>query len=122
MSTPAPSPQESASGGSKPDPTGIRPAVGSAADTLPSVAGSSVADSRAAGPPGRWTGPWLRPGSLLLPSVLPAAFGRYELRQQLGSGGMGAVYLAHDRQLDRLVALKIPAWAGQEDPELSERF
>lgn len=36
----------------------------------------------------------------------PISIGRFELREFIGSGGMGAVFSAYDPKLDRLVALK----------------
>lgn len=54
---------------------------------------------------------------------LHAAIGdRFSIERLLGQGGMGAVYLARDRQLDRPVAIKVlpPEFAQQSD--LRERF
>jgi serine/threonine protein kinase len=35
-----------------------------------------------------------------------ARLGRYEIRSQIGAGGMGEVYLAQDTELDRKVTFK----------------
>ena len=48
--------------------------------------------------------------------------GRYEIRSQLGEGGMGEVYLAEDTQLDRKVALKILPAEVATNQERMARF
>src|SRR5258705_10897823 len=48
--------------------------------------------------------------------------GRYEIRSQLGAGGMGEVYLAQDTKLDRKVALKILPQEFAEDKDRMGRF
>jgi tetratricopeptide (TPR) repeat protein/predicted Ser/Thr protein kinase len=47
---------------------------------------------------------------------------RYEILQQLGEGGMGAVYKARDRELDRLVVVKIIRPELARSPETLQRF
>jgi serine/threonine protein kinase len=39
--------------------------------------------------------------------------GRYTLEGKIGSGGMGTIFLAHDTQMDRAVAVKV---VGTETP------
>jgi len=60
-------------------------------------------------------------------SVLPpgSKLGRYEITAVIGQGAMGVVYLAHDPEIDRPVALKTirpEALRGESAAEVEQRF
>lgn len=52
---------------------------------------------------------------------LPLRFGRFVLKETLGSGGFGVVYRADDVNLEREVAIKIPHLGGLS-PAVRQRF
>lgn len=56
----------------------------------------------------------LKPGDVLME--------RYEVRRLIGSGGMGAVYAAYDRNTDQEIAIKVLLPALMKDDRSRERF
>ena len=48
--------------------------------------------------------------------------GRYEIRKELGRGGMATVYLAHDPRFKRDVAIKVLPPQFTHDPKFLARF
>ena len=52
----------------------------------------------------------------------PEIIDRYEIRREIGRGGMATVYLAHDPRVERDVAIKVLPSQFLHDPKFRGRF
>ena len=59
---------------------------------------------------------------ILARMAIPTKFGRYEIKSELGRGGMATVYRAYDPLFDREVALKVLPREMLHDPQFRSRF
>ncbi|HTG60855.1 MAG TPA: protein kinase, partial [Terriglobia bacterium] len=100
-----------------PPPTGNPPGPVSTPQVQADVTVGAVASGWSSPAPPRTAGTPRAP--LQAGSLLGA---RYEILQMLGQGGMGAVYKARDRELDRLVAIKVIRPDLADDPDILKRF
>ena len=105
-------------------PTGGTASSGAAQPATPSVASGVLSPSPVSGsktPSG--SGGWVSTSGQALSFEPGTEFGdRYRIEGLLGEGGMGAVYKAYDKDLDRTVALKLLRPGLMADPTAMQRF
>ncbi len=141
---PAPAPRADHTGSWRPNPADLPPAIDASPTVRTGGSGTRSTDPAARGPGGgsalgaSGPGPGLsgsaaagvgsatgRERAPAAPLPLPEPgeeLGGFRLERAIGAGGMGAVYLALDRALDRHVALKILPPEQARDPESVQRF
>jgi tetratricopeptide (TPR) repeat protein/predicted Ser/Thr protein kinase len=101
-------------------PAGVRPRIDNADTIVPGNATIAPGTSARRSPPpeganGQGT-------SAILLQIGTVLGSRYEILELLGEGGMGAVYKAADREVDRIVALKVIRPEMASNPEVLARF
>ena len=62
------------------------------------------------------------PAIAAVSALPPETFGRYRVKNALGAGGFGTVYLGHDTELDRPVAIKVLRGGPDVPHAEAERF
>src|SRR5919202_27896 len=67
-------------------------------------------------------GPPAGPADPLRAALVETLSPQYDVLRLLGRGAMGAVYLARERSLERLVAIKVLPFGGGTSPDARERF
>ena len=110
--------------GGGPATAGVRPRSGRAPLRPEMIAGSAekVPQTSLANTAYETDRPPVPPGANTSDTLIGQRIDHFEIRAQLGQGGMGTVYLAHDLSLERPVAIKVLRRELASSPDLVGRL